>query len=99
MRHLSHRILQQRHAGDVRSHGDARVRPERMFGGQRFDGKHVEDVGMLKMDFLGLRTLTVMDDCINSLKREKGVQGMPWQTQAMKDAPCCEKLRGAARKL
>jgi DNA polymerase-3 subunit alpha len=40
----------------------------------QFNMKDAESIGMLKMDFLGLRTLTVMDDCINSLKREKNIE-------------------------
>lgn len=30
----------------------------------------LEDVGMLKMDFLGLTTLTVIDDCLRSIERD-----------------------------
>jgi DNA polymerase-3 subunit alpha len=34
----------------------------------------LEDVGLLKMDFLGLRTLTVIEDCLNNIKETKGVE-------------------------
>lgn len=39
----------------------------------QFDGKQVEDVGMLKMDFLGLKTLSIIKDTINTVKESKGV--------------------------
>lgn len=30
----------------------------------------IEELGLLKMDFLGLRTLTVIDDCVKAVRRE-----------------------------
>src|SRR5215467_950981 len=38
----------------------------------QFDMRVVEKMGLLKMDFLGLRTLTVLDDAIKSIKAETG---------------------------
>jgi DNA polymerase-3 subunit alpha len=35
--------------------------------------KEVERVGLLKMDFLGLSTLTLIDDCLGEIKRTAGV--------------------------
>jgi DNA polymerase-3 subunit alpha len=35
--------------------------------------KEVERVGLLKMDFLGLSTLTLIDDCLKEIKRTEGV--------------------------
>ena len=32
-----------------------------------------ESIGLLKMDFLGLRNLTVMDDCLESIKDNRGI--------------------------
>ncbi|HIY42583.1 MAG TPA: DNA polymerase III subunit alpha, partial [Candidatus Nocardiopsis merdipullorum] len=32
-----------------------------------------EDMGLLKMDFLGLRNLTIIDDAVNSIKESEGV--------------------------
>jgi len=32
-----------------------------------------ESIGLLKMDFLGLRNLTVMDDCLESIKENRGL--------------------------
>lgn len=40
----------------------------------QFDGKHVEDVGMLKMDFLGLKTLTIIKDAIANVKQSRGIE-------------------------
>ena len=39
----------------------------------QYDGKHVEDVGLLKMDFLGLKTLSIIMDAIEYAKESKGV--------------------------
>ncbi len=33
----------------------------------QFDGKYVEDVGLLKMDFLGLRTLSIIQDALKNI--------------------------------
>jgi DNA polymerase-3 subunit alpha len=38
----------------------------------QFDMRVVEKMGLLKMDFLGLRTLTVIDDAIKSIEAESG---------------------------
>jgi DNA polymerase-3 subunit alpha len=35
--------------------------------------KEVDRVGLLKMDFLGLSTLTLIDDCLKEIKRTEGV--------------------------
>ncbi|MCB0395168.1 MAG: DNA polymerase III subunit alpha [Flavobacteriales bacterium] len=34
----------------------------------QFDGKYIEDAGMLKMDFLGLKTLTIIKDAIDIIR-------------------------------
>jgi DNA polymerase III subunit alpha len=39
----------------------------------QFDGKHVESVGMLKMDFLGLKTLSIIKDALIAIKNRHGV--------------------------
>ena len=36
--------------------------------------KAVEKMGLLKMDFLGLTTLTVIDDCLKLIRRNQGVE-------------------------
>lgn len=38
----------------------------------QFDGKVVEDAGMLKMDFLGLKTLTIIKDALAMIKKNHG---------------------------
>jgi DNA polymerase-3 subunit alpha len=38
----------------------------------QFDMTVVEKMGLLKMDFLGLRTLTVIDDAVKSIQQESG---------------------------
>lgn len=38
----------------------------------QFDGSHVESVGLLKMDFLGLKTLSIIKDAVENIKRSKG---------------------------
>ena len=40
----------------------------------QFNMKDAESIGLLKMDFLGLRTLTVMDDAIQSLKAQQKIE-------------------------
>jgi len=39
----------------------------------QFDGKHIEDVGMLKMDFLGLKTLSIIKDAVQFIKESENV--------------------------
>src|ERR1700730_5945426 len=39
-----------------------------------YDMGAVEKMGLLKMDFLGLTTLTVIDDCLKLIKQTKGVE-------------------------
>jgi DNA polymerase-3 subunit alpha len=36
--------------------------------------KEVERVGLLKMDFLGLSTLTLIDDCLAEIRRTEGIE-------------------------
>jgi DNA polymerase III subunit alpha len=40
----------------------------------QFDMHGVERIGLLKMDFLGLRTLTLIDDCVKMIAAQTGVQ-------------------------
>ena len=39
----------------------------------QYDGKHVEDIGLLKMDFLGLRTLSIIKSAIENIRLTQGV--------------------------
>ncbi len=40
----------------------------------QFDGSHIEDAGMLKMDFLGLKTLSIIKDAVENIRKSKGVE-------------------------
>ncbi|MGH8004227.1 MAG: DNA polymerase III subunit alpha, partial [Limisphaerales bacterium] len=40
----------------------------------QFDMKGIEEIGLLKMDFLGLRTLTVIEDTVRLLEEREGVK-------------------------
>ncbi|MGH3714002.1 MAG: DNA polymerase III subunit alpha [Micromonosporaceae bacterium] len=50
-----------------------------------------ENIGLLKMDFLGLRNLTVMDDCLLSIKANRDRQ-LQLETLALDDAKTYELL-------
>jgi len=38
----------------------------------QYDGTHVESVGLLKMDFLGLKTLSIIKDAVEIIRESKG---------------------------
>ncbi len=40
----------------------------------QYDGSHIESFGLLKMDFLGLKTLTVLDDALRLIRENHGVE-------------------------
>jgi DNA polymerase-3 subunit alpha len=40
----------------------------------QYDGTHVQSVGLLKMDFLGLKTLSIIKDAIYNIKKSKGIE-------------------------
>ncbi len=40
----------------------------------QYDGKVVEDAGVIKMDFLGLKTLTIIRDALRMIDRNHGIQ-------------------------
>ncbi len=39
----------------------------------QYDGHYVESIGLLKMDFLGLKTLTIIKDALKNIKLSKGI--------------------------
>src|SRR5690606_16038756 len=43
----------------------------------QFDKDDVEAAGLVKFDFLGLRTLTIIDWAINAINKEKNAAGLP----------------------
>ena len=54
----------------------------------------LEELGLLKMDFLGLRTLTVIDDATRMIKENKGIEVQ--YDEEMKD-PNAYKLWGEGK--
>ncbi len=40
----------------------------------QYDGKYIEDFGLLKMDFLGLKTLTILDDALALIQQNYGIE-------------------------
>ncbi len=39
----------------------------------QFEGKIVEDAGVIKMDFLGLKNLTIIKDCLELIRQKHGI--------------------------
>jgi DNA polymerase-3 subunit alpha len=39
----------------------------------QYDGHFVEAIGLLKMDFLGLKTLSIIRETLDNVKRSKGI--------------------------
>ena len=39
----------------------------------QYEGCFIEDVGMLKMDFLGLRTLSIIKECLANIRKRHGI--------------------------
>ena len=40
----------------------------------QYDGRFVEDLGLLKMDFLGLKTLSIIKETLENVKLSKGIE-------------------------
>ncbi len=40
----------------------------------QYDGHFVEPIGLLKMDFLGLKTLSVLKECVSNVKEDYGIE-------------------------
>lgn len=40
----------------------------------QYDKDNIEELGLLKMDFLGLRTLTVMDEAVRLIEQNRGIR-------------------------
>jgi DNA polymerase III subunit alpha len=57
----------------------------------QFDYPSCEDIGLLKMDFLGLRNLTVIDDAIRGIKDNRGIE-IDLETLGLDDKPTYELL-------
>ena len=39
----------------------------------QYEGSFIEDVGMLKMDFLGLKTLSILKEAVSNVKKARGI--------------------------
>lgn len=50
----------------------------------QIEGAHLEDVGLMKYDFLGLRTLTVLNNTEGAIKRQHDIT-IDWETMGMED--------------
>jgi DNA polymerase-3 subunit alpha len=59
----------------------------------QFDMGACETLGLLKMDFLGLRNLTVLDDCLKHIESNRG-QTVELETLPLEDRPTYELLAG-----
>ena len=40
----------------------------------QYEGCFIEDVGMLKMDFLGLKTLSIIKECLENIRKRHGIE-------------------------
>lgn len=51
----------------------------------QYDGRFVEDIGLLKMDFLGLKTLSIIKESLENIKLSKGIdidiEAIPWDDE------------------
>jgi DNA polymerase III subunit alpha len=49
----------------------------------QYDGRFVESIGLLKMDFLGLKTLSIIKETLENIKISKGIEididDIPWE--------------------
>ena len=55
----------------------------------QFEGSHIEKVGMLKMDFLGLRTLSILREAVDNVRRGQGIE-IDLETLPLDDAKTFE---------
>ena len=52
---------------------DDKESKERLLVSQ-YEGSYIEAVGMLKMDFLGLRTLSIEKECVKNIRKRHGIE-------------------------
>ena len=55
----------------------------------QYDMKYVEEVGLIKMDFLGLRTLTILQETLRLIRKNHGIEIDLWKLPD-KDPETCE---------
>lgn len=65
---------------------------------EQFEMDCLEEMGFLKMDILGLRNLTIIDDCLRLIKEKQGLtlkeEELPMNDQAALDLIACGKTAG-----
>ena len=64
----------------------------------QYDKDDVEAVGLVKFDFLGLRTLTILDMALNNANAQRSAQGLPplaFETLPLDDKPTYSLLKAA----
>ncbi|MDD4143648.1 MAG: DNA polymerase III subunit alpha [Prolixibacteraceae bacterium] len=51
----------------------------------QYDGRYVESIGLLKMDFLGLKTLSIIKETLENIRLSKGIEididNIPWSDE------------------
>ncbi len=58
----------------------------------QYDKDNIEELGLLKMDFLGLRTLTVMNDALELIKKNRGLS-IDLDAISLDDKAACQLLQ------
>ncbi len=64
----------------------------------QYDKDDVEAVGLVKFDFLGLRTLTILDMALDNANRQRAAQNLPplaFETLPLNDKPTFDLLKAA----
>ena len=67
---------------------DDKESKERLLVSQ-YEGSYIEAVGMLKMDFLGLRTLSIEKECVKNIRKRHGIE-LDVEAIPIDDAPTYE---------
>ena len=62
---------------DIREHVPMATAKDSALLVTQFDNSVVEDAGLLKMDFLGLKTLSIIKDAVKLVKKQHGVEIIP----------------------
>ncbi len=58
----------------------------------QYDKDKIEELGLLKMDFLGLRTLTIIDEAVANIKKSRGID-LDIEKIPLRDEPTAKLLR------
>lgn len=65
----------------------------------QFDYPAAESLGLIKMDFLGLRNLTIISDALDNIKTNRGIE-LDLETMGLEDpeayAPCSAVTRSVS---